>query len=320
MHFSDSKAKKSILTAHPQKDSSQLQLKTDLIPFFSGGLLIHYWSLQRFTWIPWIRRINSVHTKGKCPEIRSFSVWFWKIWFDSPQLIVSVPFFAFALSHYNPSKWIYPSTYSFKMVHSSSPNAPLSCSVHSARSSYSCLSAQLANAPRQARETFTVSAAKSFNISPEDEQEDKMRESVDQHSEPPLSIHDGSGISQQDSQEFPLRNCFIRLDSRRLSRISPLAANSNLDPSPLTDSSTKVMEREYDRDTWRMYERIQSARSSTSSRSGGGTLPDSKAERGHCLSVIQSDCDDSSCSSYSEHLFTANENHNESDTMFELDL
>jgi hypothetical protein len=204
------------------------------------------------------------------------------------------------------------------MVHSFSPNAPLSCSVHSARSSHSCLSAQLANAPpRHARETLTVSTAKSFYISPQDE--DKMREPVDQYSEPPLSIHNGSaGISQQDSQEFPLSNCFIRLDSRRPNRISPLA-NSNLDPSPLTDSSTKAMEREYDRDTWRMYERIQSARSTTSSRSGGGTLPEPQ-ERGHCLSTIESDCDDSSCSSYSELLFAATGDYNESDTMFELDL
>jgi hypothetical protein len=187
------------------------------------------------------------------------------------------------------------------MVHSP-PNAPLSCSIHSTRSSaHSCLSAQLANAPRQARETFPVSAPKLLSESP------------DQYSsEPPLSVHDGSAISQQDSQEFPLRNCFIRLDSRRPGRISPLGANSNLDPSPLTDSSPQVMERAYDRDTWRMYERIQSARSSTSSRSGGGTLSDTK-ERGHCLSTIQSHGDDSSYSSLSEH-------HNESDTMFELDL
>jgi hypothetical protein len=206
------------------------------------------------------------------------------------------------------------------MVHSP-PNAPLSCSIHSTRSSHSCLSAQLANAPRQARETFPVSAAKSFYISPEDENKLLSKvlsesllisESQDQYSEPPLSVHDGSVISQQDSQEFPLRNCFIRLDSRRPGRISPLGANSNLDPSPLTDSSPQVMGREYDRDTWRMYERIQSARSSTSSRSGGGTLSDSK-ERGHCLSTIQSHGDDSSCSSLSQH-------HNESDTMFELDL
>jgi hypothetical protein len=239
--------------------------------------------------------------------------------FDS--ITTLVPFFAQSSqsqqvnlpSSYN-SIYHLPTTHS-KMAHSFSANATLSCSDHSARSSHSCLSAQLANAPRQAQQTFTVPAAKSFCISPEDE--DKIRESVDHHSEPPLSIHDGSGISQeQDTQEFPLSNCFIRLDSRRPSRISPLA-NSNLDPSPLTDSSTKVMEREYDRDTWRMYERIQSARSNTSSPSGGGTLPDSKAER---LSTIESDCDESSCSSYSEDLFATTGDHNESDTMFELDL
>jgi hypothetical protein len=209
-----------------------------------------------------------------------------------------------------------------KMVHSFSANATLSSSVHSAMSSHSYLSAQLANGSRhQAQETFSVPAAKSLSIYISPEDEDKIRDSVDHDSEPPLSIHDDSRISQeQDTQEFPLSNCFIRLDSRRTSRISPLA-NSNLGPSPLTESSTKVMEREYNRDTWRMYERIQSARSSTSSRSGGGTLPDSKAERGHCLSTIESDgADDSSCSSYSELLFAVTEDHNESDTMFELDL
>jgi hypothetical protein len=163
-----------------------------------------------------------------------------------------------------------------------------------------------------------LSPAKSFYISPEDK--DKVLcESPDQYSEPPLFVHDGSAaIPEQDSQEFPLRNCFIQLDTRRSSRISPLA-NSNLDPSPLTDSSPQVMGREYDRDTWRMYERIQTARSSTSSRSGGGTLSASK-EGGHCLSTIQSDGDDSSCRSLSEHLYAAIEDHNESEAMFELDL
>jgi hypothetical protein len=211
-------------------------------------------------------------------------------------------------------------TSSFEMVHSSSLNATLSCSIRSTSSSRSCLSAQLGNAPaQQARETFPVlSPAKSFYISPEDE--DKVLcESPDQYSEPPISVHNGSMLSQQDSQEFPLGNCFIRLDTRRSGRISPLA-NSNLDPSPLTDSSPQVMGREYDRDTWRMYERIQTARSSTSSRSGGGTLSASK-EGGHCLSTIQSDGDDSSCSSISEHLYAvAIEDHNESEAMFELDL
>jgi hypothetical protein len=211
-------------------------------------------------------------------------------------------------------------TSSSKMVHSSSLNATLSSSIRSTSSSFSCLSAQLGNTPRQApRETFPVlsPAAKSFYISPEDE--DKVLcESPDQYSEPPLSVHDGSVISRQDSQEFPLRNCVIRLDTRRSGRISPLV-NSNLDPSPLTDSSPQVMGREYDRDTWRMYELIQTARSSTSSRSGGGTLSASK-ERGHCLSTIQSDGDDSSCSSLSEHLYAAIEDHNASEAMFEMDL
>lgn len=205
-----------------------------------------------------------------------------------------------------------PSTYSFNMLLSSSPNAHMSSSVQSARSS--CISVQLKNAPRQGRETFTLSSAKSFHISHEDEE--IMGESSDQYSEPPLSVHDGSQISQQDSQEFPLRNFLIQLQP---SRISPLG-NSNLDPSPLTDSSALVMEREYDRDTWRMYERIQSARSISSSRSGGGTLPDSQ-ERGHCLSTIQSDGDDSSCSSLSEHHFAViGADNNENDTMFELEL
>jgi hypothetical protein len=186
------------------------------------------------------------------------------------------------------------------------PNVPLSCRARSARSS--CLSIELENAPRQARETFTLSFAKSFYISPEDE--DNIGESSDNCTEPPLSVRDDSGIFQQDSQEFPLHHSLIRLRPGRI--ISPLA-NSNLEASPLTDSSPRVMEREYDRDTWRMYERIQSARSSSSSRSGG-TLPDSI--RGP-LSTIQSDIDDS-CSSYSEDPFSViGVDH---DMMFELDL
>jgi hypothetical protein len=78
------------------------------------------------------------------------------------------------------------------------------------------------------------------------------------------------------------------------------------------------MEREYDRDTWKMYEQIQWARISDASRSGG-TLFDSK--RGP-LSTIRSDSDrDDSCSSYLEDpLAVIGVDHDEPDTMFELDL
>jgi hypothetical protein len=188
----------------------------------------------------------------------------------------------------------------------SSPDAPPSYRVSSARSS--CLSVQLENAPQQARETFTLSSAKSFYISPEEES--KISGSSDHNTEPPLSVHEDSGISHQDSQEFPLHHCLIRL---RPSRISPLA-NSNLEPSPLTDSTPQVMEREYDRDTWRMYKRIQSARTSSSSRSVPERI------RGTLSAIPQSDRDDS-CSSYSEDPFAViGADYDESDTMFELDL
>jgi hypothetical protein len=192
------------------------------------------------------------------------------------------------------------------MQSSSSPNGTPSYRVSSPTSSY--LSVQLENAPRQARETFTLSSAKSFYISPEEES--KISGSSDHNTEPPLSVHEDSGISHQDSQEFPLHHCLIRL---RPSRISPLA-NSNLEPSPLTNSTLQVMEREYDRDTWRMFERIQSARATSSSRSVPERI------RGPLSTIQQSDRDDS-CSSYSEDPFAViGADYDESDTIFELDL
>jgi hypothetical protein len=169
--------------------------------------------------------------------------------------------------------------------------------------SSSCLSAQL----EKALVIIGESSGRSF-------QEEDTSESSDHSTEPPLSVHDYSGVSYEDPQEFSLNNSFSH--RRRPCRISPIT-NLNLAASPHTASSPQELEQEYNRDTWRMYQRINSGRSSSSSPQPSSTLLDSRHVP---LSTIHSDRDDS-YSSYSEDPFTQNGiDLDEQDAMFELDL
>jgi len=78
--------------------------------------------------------------------------------------------------------------------------------------------------------------------------------------EPPLSVNDdvpSQHILGSEIDMLPYEDMTAR--SGKTYGLSP----SNLGVSPLTASSLHVMKREYDRDTWRMYNRIHAARSAS---------------------------------------------------------
>ena len=161
--------------------------------------------------------------------------------------------------------------------------------------------------------THTSFALSSFNDS---------ESSTDESTEPPLSANGEVVTNEKDLQEIAKLDSLHRI---RPSRISPLVT-MNLEASPLTESTPQVLEREYDRDTWRMYNRIHSARSSGTSCPARTTtlLLDTRCVT-FTSSTIQSDGEDS-CSSSIDDAFshTSGEGKTnysyEDDVIFQLDL